>query len=141
MHPKKGGNLPNLIISSQDGKAAGCYLSFLGAADVWNQASQSHDSPPILPFQICGSTGGLTTALALLWGTVSPGEGGGVISGGFGYLIGWFVGGTGCTLQTLYAWLMRGFGIGMVGILIYRVLCLSLRCDSWYACYVINLVK
>ena len=24
-----------------------------------------------------------------------------------------------CTLQTLYAWLMRGFGIGMVGILIY----------------------
>ena len=64
-----------------------------------------------------------------------------LISGGFGYLIGWFVGGTGCTLQTLYAWLMRGFGIGMVGILIYRVLRLSLRCDSWYACYVINLVK
>ena len=31
-----------------------------------------------------------------------------MISGGFGYLIGWFVGGTGCTLQTLYAWLMRG---------------------------------
>ena len=60
---------------------------------------------------------------------------------GFGYLIGWFVGGTGCMLQTLYAWLMRGFGIGMVGILIYRVLHLSLRCDSWYACYVINLVK
>ena len=30
---------------------------------------------------------------------------------GFGYLIGWFVGGTSCTLQTLYAWLMRGFGI------------------------------
>ena len=53
----------------------------------------------------------------------------------------WFVGCTGCTLQTLYAWLMRGFGIGMVGILIYRVLHLSLRCDSWYACYVINLVK
>ena len=41
-----------------------------------------------------------------------------MISGGFGYLIGWFVGGTSCTLQTLYAWLMRGFGIGMVGILI-----------------------
>ena len=60
---------------------------------------------------------------------------------GFGYLIGWFVGCTSCTLQTLYAWLMRGFGIGMVGILIYRVLRLSLRCDSWYACYVINLVK
>ena len=60
---------------------------------------------------------------------------------GFGYLIGWFVGGTGCTLQTLYAWLMRGFGIGMVGILIYRVLHLSLGCDSWYAHYVINLVK
>ena len=33
---------------------------------------------------------------------------------GFGYLIGWFVGCTGCTLQTLYAWLMRGFGNGMV---------------------------
>ena len=60
---------------------------------------------------------------------------------GFGYLICWFVGGTSCTLQTLYAWLMRGFGIGMVGILIYRVLHLSLRCDGWYACYVINLVK
>ena len=60
---------------------------------------------------------------------------------GFGYLIVWFVGGTGCTLQTLYAWLMRGFGMGMVGILIYRVLHLSLRCDSWYARYVINLVK
>ena len=44
-----------------------------------------------------------------------------MISGGFGYLIGWFVGGTSCTLQTLYAWLMRGFGNGMVGILIYRV--------------------
>ena len=28
---------------------------------------------------------------------------------GFGYLIGWFVGCTSCTLQTLYAWLMRGF--------------------------------
>ena len=27
----------------------------------------------------------------------------------FGYLTGWFVGGTGCTLQTLYAWLMRAF--------------------------------
>ena len=60
---------------------------------------------------------------------------------GFWYSIGRFVGGTGCTLQTLYAWLMRGFGIGMVGILIYRVLRLSLRCDSWYARYVINLVK
>ena len=60
---------------------------------------------------------------------------------GFGYLIGWFVGGTSCTLQTLYAWLMRGFGTGMVGIPIYRVLHLSLRCDSWYACYVINLGK
>ena len=60
---------------------------------------------------------------------------------GFGYLLGWFVGDTDCTLQTMYAWLVRGFGIGMVGILIYRVLHLSLRCDSWYACYVINLVK
>ena len=60
---------------------------------------------------------------------------------GFGYLISWFVGCTGCTLQTLYAWLVRGFSIGMVGILIYRVLRLSLRCDSWYTCYLINLVK
>ena len=34
---------------------------------------------PILPFQICGSTGGLTMALALPWGTVSPGEGGGEV--------------------------------------------------------------
>ena len=32
--PKKVGNLPNLIISSQDGKVAGHYLSFLGAADA-----------------------------------------------------------------------------------------------------------
>ena len=32
--PKKAGNLPNLIISTPDGKVAGCYLSFLGAADV-----------------------------------------------------------------------------------------------------------
>ena len=31
---KKAGNLPNLIISSQDGKVAGCYLSFLGTADA-----------------------------------------------------------------------------------------------------------
>ena len=78
LHPKKkAGNLPNLIISSQDGQVARHYLSFLGAADAWNQASQSHDSPPILPFQICGSTGGPTMALALLWGTVSLGEGGG----------------------------------------------------------------
>ena len=30
---------------------------------------------------------------------------------GFVFLKGWFVGGTGCILQTLYAWLMRGFGI------------------------------
>ena len=73
------GNLLNLIISSQDGKVAGCYLSFLGAAGVWNQASQSHDSLPILPFQICGSTGGLTMAPALPWGTVSPGEEGGEV--------------------------------------------------------------
>ena len=34
LHPKKVGNLPNLIISSQDGKVAGHYLSFLGAADA-----------------------------------------------------------------------------------------------------------
>ena len=60
---------------------------------------------------------------------------------GFGLLIGWFVGCTGCTLQTLYAWLMRGFGSGMVGILIYRVLHLSLGCDSWHTSYAINLVK
>ena len=64
-----------------------------------------------------------------------------LISGGFVLLKGWFVGCTGCTLQTLYAWLMRGFGIGMVGILIYRVLHLSLGCDSWHTSYAINLVK
>ena len=75
--PKKVGNLPNLIISSQDGKVAGCDLSFLGASDAWNQASQSNDCPFILLIQICGSIGGLTTAPALLWGTVGPGEGGG----------------------------------------------------------------
>ena len=39
----------------------------------------------------------------------------------------WFVGCTGCTLQTLYAWLVRGLYVGMVGIFIYRVLRLSLR--------------
>ena len=77
--PKKVGNLPNLIISSQDGKVAGCDLSFLGASDAWNQASQSNDCPPILPFQICGSIGGPTMALALPWGTVGPGEGGGEV--------------------------------------------------------------
>ena len=60
---------------------------------------------------------------------------------GFGLLKGWFVGCTSCTLQTLYAWLVRGFGIGMVGILIYRALCLSLGCDSWHTSYGINLVK
>ena len=31
---KKAGNLPNLIISSQDGQVARCDLSFLGAADA-----------------------------------------------------------------------------------------------------------
>ena len=76
---KKAGNMPNLIISSQDGQVARCDLSFLGAADAWNQTSQSHDSLPILPFQICGSTGRPTMALALLWGTVGPGEGGGEV--------------------------------------------------------------
>ena len=60
---------------------------------------------------------------------------------GFVLLKGGFVGCTGCTLQTLYAWLMRGFGIGMVGILIYKVLHLSLRCVSWHTSYAINLVK
>ena len=30
---------------------------------------------------------------------------------GFWVINRWFVGCTGCTLQTLYAWLMRGFGI------------------------------
>ena len=65
-----------------------------------------------------------------------------VISGGFWYLASWFVWGTICTLhQTLYAWLMRGLVLVWFGILNYRVLCLSLRCDSWYACYAINLVK
>ena len=75
--PKKAGNLPNLIISSQDGKVAGCDLSFLGTSDAWNQASQSNDCPFILPVQICGLIGGPTMAPALLWGTVGPGEGGG----------------------------------------------------------------
>ena len=55
---------------------------------------------------------------------------------GFGYLIGWFVLYKPCMLG-----LMRGFGIGMVGILNYRVLHLSLGYDSWYTHYVINLVK
>ena len=59
---------------------------------------------------------------------------------GFWVIERWFVGCTSCTLQTLYAWLMRGFGIGVVGI-IYRVLCLSLRCDSWHTSYATNLVK
>ena len=77
--PKKVGNLPNLIISSQDGKVAGHYLSFLGTSDTWNQASQSNDCPFILHIQICGSLSGLTTALALPWGTVGPGEGGGEV--------------------------------------------------------------
>ena len=45
----------------------------------------------------------------------------------------WFVGCTCCTPQTLYAWLVRGLYVCMVGILIYKVLHLSLRCDSWYA--------
>ena len=45
----------------------------------------------------------------------------------------WFVGCTGCTLQTLYAWLVRGLCVFMVGILIYRILHLSLGCDSWHA--------
>ena len=60
---------------------------------------------------------------------------------GFWVIKKWIVGGTGCTLQTWYAWLMRGFMCCMVGILIYRVLHLSLRCDSWHASYAINLVK
>ena len=60
---------------------------------------------------------------------------------GFVLLKGWFVGCASCTLQTLYAWQMRGLGIGMVGILIYRVLCLSLGCDSWHASYAIKSSK
>ena len=32
--PKKAGNFPNLIISSQDGQVARCDLSFLGTADA-----------------------------------------------------------------------------------------------------------
>ena len=60
---------------------------------------------------------------------------------GFGLLKGWFVGCTGCTLQTLYAWLVRGLYVCMVGNLIYRILHLSLGCDSWHASYAINLVK
>ena len=77
--PKKAGNLPNLIISSQDGKVAGHYLFFLGTADAWNQASQSNDCLFILPIQICGSIGGPTMAPALPWGTVGPGKGGGEV--------------------------------------------------------------
>ena len=53
-----------------------------------------------------------------------------VISGWFTKSV-WFVGCTGCTLQTLYAWLVRSLHVCMVGILIYRVLHLSLGCDSW----------
>ena len=45
----------------------------------------------------------------------------------------WFVGCTGCTLQTLCAWFVRGLCVCMVGILIYRILHLSLGCDSWHA--------
>ena len=60
---------------------------------------------------------------------------------GFWVIKRWFVGCTGCTLQTLYAWLMRGLYGCMVGIPIYRVLRLSLGCDSCYASYAINLVK
>ena len=50
----------------------------------------------------------------------------------FMVLLGWFVGCTSCTLQTCYAWLVKGLYVCMVGIFIYRILCLSLRCDSWY---------
>ena len=49
----------------------------------------------------------------------------------YGFLLVWFVGCTGCTLQTFYAWLVRGLYVCVVGILIYRILHLSLRCDSW----------
>ena len=35
----------------------------------------------------------------------------------------------------------RGLVLVWFGILNYRVLHLSLGCDSWYACYAINLVK
>ena len=52
---------------------------------------------------------------------------------GFWFTKRWFVGCTSCTLQTLYAWLVRGLYVCMVGILIYRVLHLSLGCDSWHA--------
>ena len=65
-----------------------------------------------------------------------------MISGGFGYLTRLVCRKVPVVLYKLCnAWLMRGFGTGVVGILIYRVLHLSLRCDSWYARYVINLVK
>ena len=46
------------------------------------------------------------------------------------FLLVWFVGCTSCTLQTSYAWLVRSLYLCMVGILIYRILHLSLRCDS-----------
>ena len=55
-----------------------------------------------------------------------------IVKWGFGLLKRWFVGCTGCTLQTLYAWLVRGLCVCMVGILIYRILRLSLGCDSWH---------
>ena len=71
------GNLPNLIISSQDGQVAGHYLSVMGASDAWNQASESNDCLPFPLIQICWSIGGPIMTLALPWGTVSPGEGGG----------------------------------------------------------------
>ena len=46
-------------------------------------------------------------------------------------VLGWFVGCTGCTLQTFYAWLVRDLYVCVVGILIYRILHLPLGCDSW----------
>ena len=49
------------------------------------------------------------------------------------FLLVWFVGCTGGTLQTMYAWFVRGLNVCVVGILIYRILHLSLRCDSWCA--------
>ena len=65
-----------------------------------------------------------------------------VISGVFGLLKGWFVGCTSCTLQTLLCSANERFLVLVwFGILIYRVLHLSLRCDSWHASYAINLVK
>ena len=64
-----------------------------------------------------GGTRLLMNVQKILWMEVM------IIDKCFGLLKRWFVGCTGCTLQTLYAWLVRGLYVCMVGILIYRILC------------------